>query len=128
MASQGVHQDPRSHRDPRVHWATNTALRGVFHCILTRPLPVNTPDMLTLLSLSTAGHLVAPRSLALATQPRAAVSMVATKRATSAKGELLSLSKEGLKPMDDGAPRHATSHQYLGRILTLPSPQAYARW
>lgn len=58
--------------------------------------------MLTLLSLGTAGHLVAPRSLALATQPRAAVSMVATKRATSAKDELLSLSTEGLKPMDDG--------------------------
>jgi hypothetical protein len=87
-------------------------------------------DMLTLLSLGTAGHLVAPRSLALATQPRAAVSMVATKRATSAKDELLSLSTEGLKPMDDGAPRHATPTTALlaAPSPTLPPSQAYARW
>ena len=58
--------------------------------------------MLIVLSLGAAGHLVAPRSVALAAQPRAAVSMVATKRTTSPKDELLSLSTNGLKPMDDG--------------------------
>jgi hypothetical protein len=52
--------------------------------------------MLTVvLSLGAAGHFVAPRSLALAAQPRAAASMVATKRATSPKDELLSLCTEG---------------------------------
>ena len=48
--------------------------------------------MLIVLSLGAAGHLVAPRSVALAAQPRAAVSMVATKRAAAPKDELLSLS------------------------------------
>ena len=58
--------------------------------------------MLIVLSLGAAGHLVAPRSVALAAQPRAAVSMVATKRATTPKEELLSLSTDGLKPKDEG--------------------------
>eukprot|EP00964_Phaeocystis_antarctica_P057425 scaffold33986_cov43-Phaeocystis_antarctica.AAC.2 len=85
--------------------------------------------MLTLLSLGTAGHLVAPRSLALATSPRAAVSMVAAERGTSAKEELLSLSQEGLKPMDDGAPHRTTSHQRAVRTSAAPSrqPSRHAR-
>ena len=79
--------------------------------------------MLTLLSLGTAGHLVAPRSLALATSPRAAVSMVAAERGTSAKEELLSLSQEGLKPMDDGA-RHTERPRTSALLAPRPRPHA----
>ena len=81
--------------------------------------------MLSLLSIGTFSHLVAPRSLALATQPRAAVSMVAAERATSAKEELLSLSKEGLKPMDDGR-RALASECILELERSTPTAQPAA--
>ena len=96
---------PVSETKNRIGELTNTALYWKFLLASGAPgtHPSTTSTMLTLLSLGTAGHLVAPRSLALATSPRAAVSMVAAERGTSAKEELLSLSQEGLKPMDDGA-------------------------
>mmetsp|Transcript_3122 Transcript_3122/g.6099 ORF Transcript_3122/g.6099 Transcript_3122/m.6099 type:complete len:262 (+) Transcript_3122:41-826(+) len=58
--------------------------------------------MFSLWSLSTASHIVATRILAPTILPRVEVSLVAAERATSPKDELLSLSKEGLQPMDEG--------------------------